>query len=312
MGYPRIYALLARNAPVGVIFRRGPSKQVLLIKWNLEKDTFEIGQWFKGRIYEHRCDLSPDGNLLLYFAANQKKPYVSWTAISRPPYLTALALWPKGDCWGGGGQFQTGEKLLLNHFAWQMELAQDFSVPKWLSVAPLGSYSGGGEDEPVWPYRLQLDGWRLIAFPEKSKNNHGATVRVEFDPPITWIKPNPVWPDRYSLELRIAGLGERNGPWTLMEHAFLAEGEEVQNIGRSDWADWASNGDLLFAQSGSLYHLRARRGKLGAIEESEEIADFTGLKFENKAPSQEALEWPRRGKRAKQKANMRTLKTSAR
>jgi len=87
VAFPRLSVLLARSAPVGVIFRRGPSKQVLLIRWNLEKDTFETGQWFKGRIYESRCDLSPDGKLLLYFAASQKKPYISWTAISRPPYL---------------------------------------------------------------------------------------------------------------------------------------------------------------------------------------------------------------------------------
>lgn len=275
---------------------------MLAIRWNLEKDTFEAGQWFKGRIYEKRCDLSPEGDLLLYFAASQKKPYVSWTAISRPPYLTALALWPKGDCWGGGGQFQTDEKLLLNHHSDQMELAPNFSMPKWLAVAPLGAYSGRGEDEPVWPYRLQRDGWKLTAYPDKTKNDFGPQMLVEFEPPITWIKANPIWPKRYRLEMRIIGLGKRNGPWDVLEHGVLGPDDDVGRIGRSDWADWAPNGDLLFAQSGSLYRLRARRGRLGAIEESEEIADFSELNFENKAPSAEALEWPKRkGKSRKTK-----------
>jgi hypothetical protein len=97
----RLYAILARRSPVAVLFRRGPSKQVLLIRWNTNDDSLLPGQWLKGRIYERRCDLSPDGDLLLYFAANWKKPYLSWSAVSRPPYLTALALWPKGDGWGG-------------------------------------------------------------------------------------------------------------------------------------------------------------------------------------------------------------------
>jgi hypothetical protein len=47
----------------------------LLIKWHLKSDTFEIGQWFKGRIYERRCDLSPSGELLAYFAAKYLGEY---------------------------------------------------------------------------------------------------------------------------------------------------------------------------------------------------------------------------------------------
>ena len=110
----RLYALIAREARKAVVFRRGPSKSVLLLAWDLENDTLTPGQWLRGRIYERRCDLSPDGELLAYFAANQREPLYSWTAVSRPPYLTALALWPKGDCWGGGGLFRHERTLALN------------------------------------------------------------------------------------------------------------------------------------------------------------------------------------------------------
>lgn len=95
----RLYALLAREANVAVVFRRGPSKRVQLLLWHTDTDEFEEGQWFKGRIYERRSDLSPNGKLLVYFAADHKEGYFSWTAVSKPPFLTALALWPKGDCW---------------------------------------------------------------------------------------------------------------------------------------------------------------------------------------------------------------------
>src|SRR5689334_10667690 len=107
----RLYVLLARKAPIGVVFRRGPSKQVLLLSWNTETHEIRKGQWLKGRIYEHRCDLSPSGEKLIYFAANQRQPMYSWTAVSRPPFLTALALWPKGDAWGGGGLFENERTL---------------------------------------------------------------------------------------------------------------------------------------------------------------------------------------------------------
>jgi len=62
----RLYAILAREAKFVVVFRRGPSKRVQLLLWHTDSDEFQEGQWFKGRIYERRSDLSPSdlpGNL---------------------------------------------------------------------------------------------------------------------------------------------------------------------------------------------------------------------------------------------------------
>ena len=78
----RLFAILARETSLAVVLRRGPSKQVQLIQWDRANDRFEYGQWFKGRIYERRCDLSPSGDKLIYFAAKYKKPLFSWTAVS--------------------------------------------------------------------------------------------------------------------------------------------------------------------------------------------------------------------------------------
>ncbi len=118
----RLSLILARSAPTAVVLRRGPSRWVQLWTWNTARDEFQPGQWFHGRIYDRRCDLSPDGSLLLYFAskftgktlADPDYTY-AWTAISKPPYFTALALWPKGDCWHGGGLFETIRRVWLNH-----------------------------------------------------------------------------------------------------------------------------------------------------------------------------------------------------
>ncbi len=78
----RLWGLLARDGPVGVVLRRGPSKQVLMIKWDTENEKFETDHWFKGRVYEKRPDLSPAGKLPTYFAANQKPQLLSWTALN--------------------------------------------------------------------------------------------------------------------------------------------------------------------------------------------------------------------------------------
>ena len=61
-----LYAILAREAPVGVIFRREPSRRVQIIHWDTATDTFTPGQWFHGRIYERRSDISPNGKLMIY------------------------------------------------------------------------------------------------------------------------------------------------------------------------------------------------------------------------------------------------------
>jgi len=117
MTFARIEILNARKVNTSIIFRRGPSKWVQLLKWNTETDEIIEGQWFKGRIYSKKSDLSPCGNYLIYFAAKfkEKKNQYAWTAISKPPYLTAIAMWRKSDTFDGGGLFENVNKLYLNH-----------------------------------------------------------------------------------------------------------------------------------------------------------------------------------------------------
>src|SRR5437588_13023134 len=94
----RLSALLAKDAPVGVILRRGPKDWVQLILWHTDTDEFDPGQWFHGAVNGY--DLSPHGLFLIYQAIkyqleDHKDPdkLHRWTAISRTPYLTAMALW---------------------------------------------------------------------------------------------------------------------------------------------------------------------------------------------------------------------------
>src|SRR4051812_37738942 len=71
----RLFTLLAHDAPIGIILRRGPDDWVQMIKWHTDTDHFEAGQWIQGKIEEYFGDLSPDGRLLYYRFSNARMVY---------------------------------------------------------------------------------------------------------------------------------------------------------------------------------------------------------------------------------------------
>jgi len=114
---PRLAVIMAAAAHEAVIFRRGPSAWFQLIRWDTLHDRFDDGAWIRGRIYPEKCDLSPDGRLLVYSVHRGNRFGTSytdcWTGISRSPWLTALALWPVGTTYGGGGRFAADRRVTL-------------------------------------------------------------------------------------------------------------------------------------------------------------------------------------------------------
>lgn len=287
----RLYALLARYAPVGVVFRRGPSKRVLLVLWRTDTDEFLEGQWLKGRIYERRCDLSPTGERLVYFAANFCKPYYSWTAVSRPPYLTALALWPKGDCWGGGGLFRKENEVLLNHRPGETELAKGFSLPRGVKVSPLGGRPGWGEDSPIMDMRLERDGWRRTQEGVHTVQELTSPVWITFEPPEVWARKSPVAP-RYELRAETHGFHERQGPQYVVEYAvYDLETKVEMRLGRTDWAEWCRSGDLLYAKDGRLFRLCLAGGELRQTEKARLLIDLSDRAFVGRESPESARVW---------------------
>lgn len=114
---PRLHIVFAKRKPRAAILSRGPSDWYHVVAWDTAQDVFAHGAWFKGRIYEEKCDLSPDGELLLYFALKgglTNSAYQGiWTAVSRLPWLYALTLWPEGSTWGSGGCFTDDRTIVL-------------------------------------------------------------------------------------------------------------------------------------------------------------------------------------------------------
>lgn len=282
----RISVLLARKSSTAVVFRRGPSKSVAVISWDTDRDEFRLGQWLKGRIYEHRCDLSPSGQKLIHFVGAYRNVMRTWTAVSRPPFLTALLLWPKGDAWGGGGLFEDERTILLNHGGLQRELADGFNVPRSVTVNPLGIHAGRGEDNPIWSTRLARDGWQLKRKGKYRENKGRPRLWIEYIEKEVLAKPLGTW----TLEMMFAGIRETDGPWYVFEYRVSDQhGNVVLDLGRTDWADWSRDGDLLFAKDGCLF--RSRMNKRTGPSPAEKLIDLSGLKFEPVAPPPEATRW---------------------
>jgi hypothetical protein len=281
----RIRVILARSAPVGVIFRRGPTRWVQIIRWDTERDIFEAGQWFNGRIYERRGDLSPDGSLMIYFASKingrtkRDTEYTyAWTAIRRPPYLTALALWPKGDTWHGGGLFDTPTQVWLNHKP-EAAIAHPHHLPDGLSVCP--NPGARGEDGPVWCKRMVRDGWTLVqegSYPISSD----WSIRVEKKE--VWERPAP---DGRAKLRRVLDAISFKFPDALVESFWLIrEGWTDLKIREARWADWDLTGRLVFAREGRIYagYIETE----GIVER--ELVDLNP----NKPCALEAPDWARR------------------
>lgn len=279
-----------------VLLRRGPSKHVLAITWDTLRHEFHAGQWFKGRIYEHRCDLSPSGEQLVYLAANNKPPLYAWTAVSRPPFLTALALWKNCGTWGGGGVFERERALALNSGAASLQPEDGFRLPKAFKVKPIAPWAGRGEDDPIRTLRMKRDGWILDDEGTTGTYQRSGRFNWEFLSPQRWSKRRK----RFRLERRVLGIGEHNGPWYTTEHrVFDDKAEMVLDLGISDWADWSHSDELLFARDGRVF--RAGILQDGVLQPPEELIDLRSLRFEAVPPSTEATTWhlPVRGRRIK-------------
>jgi hypothetical protein len=121
---PKSHVLLASHAPQAVIFYRKSRLTTYCLHLDYEKrkgafrDRLSKGSRFYGRIFPERCDLSPDGSLMVTFAMRGKRTNgtsdpSTWTALCTPPWLKAHLFFPNGSTWGGGGVFLRDRRLVV-------------------------------------------------------------------------------------------------------------------------------------------------------------------------------------------------------
>jgi hypothetical protein len=305
----RLFVLLARSTSVGIILRRGPSNWVQLIKWDTRRDIFTPGQWFHGRIYEHRCDISPSGNLLIYDAykpGNEKlNPEYGnrWTAISKPPYFTALALWKSNSRTYGGGYFMDRKHILLNHPDGEAVPHPNHLPPNDIKVA-VADYSTTLKNS-IYFHVLRRDGWRMWG------GGYGTL-------PL-WYRGQPPGQERTWAILQKLGLqctlsheyrrvtkpmGRRGNLYERIPHyryqyivdtvyeysasyGFDVSRDITKPLSGVTWADYDQHNRLVLAKEGKLFSGRLEDDDLYLTE----IADFNSHVPENISTPNWAKRW---------------------
>lgn len=263
----KLTLLLSSTAPLAVIARRGPRRQTCLILWDIRKEGFEVGHWYKGTVDLY--DLSPGGEWLLTFCS---KGYDSWTVLSRPPWLTAHGLWRIGDHWGAGGYFQSDSSLVLHRIGPGESLAGTGpdSLPRGMTVRLWTEADGS---RPV-----DLLRWHR-AFGARDRQSHAA--RSDFA--NGWVQSMP---DGLRLERNL--LGEQR----LVDQAGTLVCSFPPEVGALQFNPWGKRPGIVYSVGGRLmllpFEALPHLGSHPDIEAvSVELADFAPLTFEARpAPEQ--------------------------
>lgn len=103
----RLQIILAHNSPQALVIRRGPSRYTAVIGWDRKTDTFQVGQWLKGKIVD--ADISPNGRYWIYTAMSSKG-WQTWTAIAYVPYLKAVDFYRTDGYWSANGRFASDKE----------------------------------------------------------------------------------------------------------------------------------------------------------------------------------------------------------
>ncbi len=233
---PRLYAIVAREAPVAVVFRRGPSKWWHILKWDLARLTIEYGTWIKGRLYPRRSAISPDGKLMCYFALNGT--WHTYFAVSKLPWLRALCAWTTSGTYTTGCCFYSRDKL---------------GISASLGVEPIeGQFRGTLTDLLPDYSRFNVEianGWELTSSLRSRLSGDF------YELPKSWLKSKGSElakmdrRNRYTLRMLPCGRGT-NQP-SIEGHVvtcFLeANDGTLHHLDGAAWADWDQDDRILMA-----------------------------------------------------------------
>jgi len=262
----RLHAILAKNAPTAVVFRRGPSKVFVTLGWNLKTDSFFVGQWLKGVIDITASSLSPDGKYLLYEAATYRSGdwrTECYSAISYAPYLRALDFYFHNTIESFGGFFidnqtayfpasEEGLRYPENRHLTKLNLLT--STDKWKRTT-LGNRFGG-----YFTHGLLDSGW---------------SEHINADRSISWRKPLPhgLILEKYPIQRGAIASEQANR---------IIDSNETSVLGGDSW-EWADYDSprkrVVFATAGKMFAVPVKAPEIAPRE----LFDFNDMKYERKA-----------------------------
>lgn len=309
----RIEGIMARSAPVIVMFCRKPRKWTQMVKWNTATDTFERGQWIRGRLWTRSADVSPDGSKLIYnltrYLPSGKEHY---TVISKPPFFTAIACWSILGYGAGGGRFRTDDEVELHDPLDRLQLVNG-EMPRHVQFVPAAPHSS------YWalvPEQLDRNGWGIMKPAVEREYTEVRNMRRLFDwasaneklkdliPSFLERFPNPdsvpfaqresLEPEirrrsghPYSIEVQI-GWGPKSYSRSQVEGRFLILGNQRYPLEGATWADVDQAGRAVFARKGVVYTVDM--GPNGSPTERP-LADSSQDRFEEVIAPEWATKW---------------------
>ena len=255
----RIHLLPAKESPYVVVIRRKPSKCFHIIRWNTKTDELEHGSWFSGKLYPKRCDISFDGNWMVYLAMGDGGN--TWNGICRLPFLKTVAQGPNMGTWFGGGYWRDRKTLLLNR--WKPDTG---TTP--FRIRELKS-ENGGEDMGVCVPKLERDGWT------RRGDNYGTHRRIKSASTYTIeCTGDDGWESRPTL---------KHPPLIAKYVGYLRHGYTFRYSIKKypkilddtvDSACWNSAGDLICSRLGVLYKYSLEdldSGRPGSVHDIEHL-----------------------------------------
>jgi hypothetical protein len=273
---PRIFGIPAAEAPIVAVLRRGPTDWFHVGRWDTATPSFEPGAWFHGTLYPQKCDLSPDGRWLAYSAM---KPGADWAAgdiyeaVSRLPWLTALAAWEAGTTYTRGlhfdsvaGRCDVGEPdvgdagPIVRRYGIALNRPEQFSVERrrgWTESPSTAPRETGG----VWDTRRNVEMCKV-----RPTRKDGTTLHVTGS--YAGFREMPSYHDPAAY--------------------FLSQGDELVALDDVQWADWDAAGRLLVATTSGRLQIRAL-SRLEAQVVFEE--DLSAMTPDPQPPPAWAEEW---------------------
>lgn len=254
---PRLYGILATEAPVVLVFRRGPSDWFHLLRWKLDEGVVEPGVWVRKKLFPRRCDLSADGELLLYYlSGGVEGHYRVFGGIARTPWLHPLASWDEGDAWGRGSCF------VAESIPHTFGEPHDVVLPKMrVTIQRNDTTSFVNERRRGWheaadcPPRNVADTW-----------DEKRSVILE--------KESPLREGRLRL---IGGLYQPEGGIDGRAPVFeiqLGSGPR-QQVDGAVWADWDQRGHLLIATKDGFLRAESVEGGQRVVLQEHDLSDLT-------------------------------------
>lgn len=256
----RVFGIGAVDADVVAVLRRGPSNWSHVGRWDVAARRYEPGSWLHGTLYPQRCDLSPDGRYLCYFALKGNSSWElgqTYIAVSRLPWLTALAAWRTTGTWTRGAYFVADSGRC------------DLGPPDAGDTDGLRGRYGLAMTEPAGYPVERRRGWR---------ETPATPARAATD----------VWDERRAAEVHMArpqpqplkGRAPWSGgtrPWLVVSGGYAAhrtlprhydapryelrdrpDGSLLEHLDEVHWADWARDGHLLTATTDGRLQIRDR------------------------------------------------------